>query len=83
MVAKQFLFPVLQMISAYILLDLAFSIFVPAAPSGNLLPWVIMYLKYLQTAFGCPLCMNLQSEPKKHVGWLRLSYRSDATVSAV
>lgn len=54
MVAQQFLFPVLQMISAYILLYLAFSVFVPAASSENLLPWVI-YLKYLQTAFGCPL----------------------------
>lgn len=36
MVAKQFLFLVLQMISAYIPLFLVSSIFVPAAPSGKL-----------------------------------------------
>lgn len=68
MVTKQFLFPVLQMISAYIPLYLASSIFVPAAPTGNFIPWVIIPLKYLQTALRCPLSMDLQGESKKCVG---------------
>lgn len=67
-VAKQFLFPVLQMISAYIPLYLASSIFVPAAPGGNFLPQVITPLQYLQTALGCPLSMDLQGESEQHAG---------------
>lgn len=68
MIAKQFLFPMLQMISAFIPLYLALSIFVPAAPSGNFLPWVTIPLKYLQTALRCPLSTDLQSESKECVG---------------
>lgn len=68
MIAKQFLFPMLQMISACILLYLASSIFVPAAPSGNFLPWVIIPLKFLETALRCPLSTDLQSESKECVG---------------
>lgn len=68
MIAKQFLFPMLQMISACIPLYLALSIFVPAAPSENFLPWVIIPLKYLQTALRCPLSTDLQSESKECVG---------------
>ena len=79
-VAKQFLFPVLQIISAYIRLYLASSIFVPAAPSGNFLPWVIVLLKYKQPS-DTHSARTCKVNQIKVWAVFRLSYRSDATVS--